>query len=158
MDGRPTSAKDNGPTAREVDFDLLHGLIGYHLRRAQVSMFNDFVNCMAETKITPGQFGVIALISANPGLTQSALARAIGIERSTMVAVIDSLEKRGLVERRSAPTDRRSYALIMTAAGDKLFAALKPLVADHEDRIAHGLSAKERTLLIELLRKVSAPA
>ena len=67
--------------------------MGYHLRRAQISFFNDFENSMGGVQITPGQFGVITLIAANPGLTQSALARAVGIERSTMIAVIDVLEK-----------------------------------------------------------------
>ena len=66
--------------------------MGYHLRHAQINFFNDFENSMGGVQITLGQFGVITLIAANPGLTQSALARAVGIERSTMVAVIDVLE------------------------------------------------------------------
>ena len=66
--------------------------MGYHLRRAQISFFNEFENSMVGFQITPGQFGVITLIALNPGLTQLALARAVGIERSTMVAVIDVLE------------------------------------------------------------------
>ena len=67
--------------------------MGYHLRRAQISFFNDFENSMDGVQITPGQFGVITLITVNSGLTQSALACAVGIERSTMVAVIDVLER-----------------------------------------------------------------
>lgn len=86
----------------EIDFDILPSLLGYRLRRAQITVFNDFVKTMSEVQITPGQFGVALLIHSNPGLTQSALARAVGIERSTMVAVIDALESRGLVERRKS--------------------------------------------------------
>ena len=67
--------------------------MGCHLRRSQISFFNDFENSMGGVQITLGQFGVITLIAVNPGLTQSALARAIGIERSSMIAVIDVLEK-----------------------------------------------------------------
>ena len=101
------------------------------MRRAQISFFNDFENSMGGVQITPGQFGVITLIAANPGLTQSALARAVGIERSTMVAVIDVLESRSLVERRPSPVDGRSYALVLSTEGSNMFEQLKPMVMEH---------------------------
>lgn len=143
----------DGP--EELDHDILPELIGYHLRRAQLTVFNDFVGTMANQQITPGQFGVLALISANPGLSQSALARAVGIERSTMVAVIDALQGRDLVERRPSPVDRRSYALVLSAAGKALLAVLKPLVAEHEDRISDGLTNDEKQILLRLLKKLA---
>ncbi|MDA0241700.1 MAG: MarR family transcriptional regulator [Proteobacteria bacterium] len=143
----------DGP--EELDHDILPELIGYHLRRAQLTVFNDFVGTMAAQQITPGQFGVLALISANPGLSQSALARAVGIERSTMVAVIDALQGRDLLERRPSPVDRRSYALVLSAAGKELLAVLKPLVAQHEDRISDGLTDDEKQILLRLLKKLA---
>jgi DNA-binding MarR family transcriptional regulator len=130
-------------------------LLGYHLRRAQITVFNDFVKTMSEVQITPGQFGVALLICSNPGLTQSALARAVGIERSTMVAVIDALESRGWVERRPSPLDRRSYALVLSDQGNALIEKLRPMVSSHEDRIAANLSDEERAQLIALLSKVA---
>lgn len=129
--------------------------MGYHLRRAQVSVFQDFAETMSAVQITPGQFGVLTLIGANPGLTQSALARAVGIERSTMVAVIDALESRSVVERRPSPVDRRSYALMLSMAGRELLAQLKPMVRDHERRIGSRLNDVERSTLILLLEKIS---
>ena len=137
-----------------LDFDILPELLGYQLRRAQLRMFTDFANAMADVSITPGQFGVLVLIEANPGSSQSALARAIGIERSTMVAVIDTLEGRGLVERRASKVDRRSNALVLSAAGGAMMAKLRSLVEDHEDRIAGNLSPAERRQLIDLLRRL----
>jgi DNA-binding MarR family transcriptional regulator len=137
-----------------LDFGLLPELIGYHLRRAQVAVFADFAKTMADAQVTPGQFGVISLIGANPGLTQSALARAVGIERSTMVAVIDALQGRGLVERRPSPVDRRSYALALSAEGEALLEKLKPMVRAHERKLARNLSADDRTKLIELLSRI----
>ena len=144
--------KDAGDSA--MDFGVLPELIGYHLRRAQVHLFADFARTMAEAQMTPGQFGVISLIGANPGLTQSALARAVGIERSTMVAVIDALQDRGLVERRPSPVDRRSYALMLTADGAQLLDRLTPLVRAHERNVARRLSASDKEKLIELLTKL----
>ena len=141
--------------ATGLDFDILPQLLGYQLRRAQLRMFTDFAAAMDAVQITPGQFGVLVLIAANPGSTQSALARAIGIERSTMVAVIDTLEGRTLVERRPSPVDRRSYALVLSAGGLRMMDRLRPLVRAHEDRIAGNLSPAERRQLIDLLRRMS---
>ena len=139
----------------ELDLGLLPSFVGYHLRRAQLRVFNDFATTMSGTQITPGQFGVITLIAANPGMTQSALARAVGIERSTMVAVIDALESRGLVERRASPADRRSYALVPSSDGIALLRQIKPLVLEHENRVAADLSREERGLLMQLLSRLT---
>lgn len=137
-----------------VDYDILPKLVGYHLRRAQGIVFDDFARTMAAHRITPGQFGVLTLIAANPGLSQSALARAIGVERSTMVAVIDRLQARGLVERRPSAADRRSYALGLGAAGRRLLARLKPKVRRHERRVTKRLDDAEVATLIGLLRRL----
>ena len=78
------------------DEGILPELLGYHLRRAQLAVFADFARSMTGIDLTPGQFGVLARIAANPGLSQSALGRAVGIERSSVVAVIDRLDMHGL--------------------------------------------------------------
>ena len=140
---------DNG-----LDFGILPSLVGYHLRQAQIRVFNDFALSMNKEKISPGQFGVLTLIGLNPGLSQSALARAVGIERSTMVAVIDTLELRGFVERQSSPVDRRSYALILSGKGERMLHTLYPIVLGHDDRMTDNLTAQERQALINLLRKL----
>jgi DNA-binding MarR family transcriptional regulator len=138
----------------EVNYDLLPELAGYHLRRAQVAVFEDFARTVGKLRVTPGQFGVLTLVGANPGLTQSALARAIGIERSTMVAVIDGLERRALLERRPSPIDKRSYALVLSRRGQALIDRLRPLVLKHDRRIAERLDREERETLIRLLKRL----
>lgn len=153
---RPRSAAAAGAnaSAAAVDYDILPQLVGYHLRRAQAVVFDDFLRSMAEQGITPGQFGVLTLIGANPGLSQSGLARAIGVERSTMVAVIDRLQARGLVERRPSRADRRSYALSLSAAGHRLLARLKPMVRRHERRVTRRLDEAQKATLMGLLRRL----
>lgn len=135
----------------EHDYDLLPGLIGYHLRRAQTAVFQDFSEGLKDCDITPGQFGVLVLIKANGGLNQTSLGRALGIDRSTVVAVIDKLEGRGLVNRAPAPSDRRSYSLRLSDQGSALLARATALVAEHEKRIAHDLTDAEQRQLIDLL-------
>ena len=142
------------PAVEAVDYDILPELVGYHLRRAQGVVFDDFLRTMAAQRIAPGQFGVLVLIAANPGLSQSALARAVGVERSTMVEVIDRLQARGLVERRPSAADRRSYALGLSAAGRRLLTRLKPMVRRHERRVTKRLDDAEKATLIGLLRRL----
>jgi len=134
---------------------ILPELLGYHLRHAQLAVFADFARSMAGIDLTPGQFGVLVRIAASPGLTQSALGRAVGIERSTVVAVIDRLEKRGLVVRGEAAGDRRANALSLSSEGLKLLREATRRVRRHERRIARGLSLAEVRLMIGLLRKVA---
>ncbi|MEO5337174.1 MAG: MarR family transcriptional regulator [Magnetospirillum sp. WYHS-4] len=139
-----------------IDYDILPDLLGFHLRRAQISVFSRFGRVIARDGITPGQFGILAVIGGNDSLTQSALSKAMGVERSTMVAVIDSLEGKGLVERRPSPDDRRSYALALTDDGKTLLARLKRKVRDHERRVMEDFTEEERRQLVDLLRRVWA--
>jgi DNA-binding MarR family transcriptional regulator len=143
-----------GAAAGGVDFAILPDLIGYNLRRAEAAMTQDFMRTLRELSITPGQFGVLVLIDANPGLNQTSLGRALGIDRSTVVSVIDKLEARDLVARAPSTRDRRSYALRLSPAGQDLLARARPLVHEHEARLAAAMSADERTQLLDLLRRI----
>jgi DNA-binding MarR family transcriptional regulator len=147
-------------TARKIappaKLGILPELLGYHLRRAHVAVFQDFARAMAGLDVTPGQVGVLQVIAANPGLSQIALGRAIGIDRSTVVAVIDRLEGRGLVVRALSPNDRRSHALRLSSAGEKTLGEIERRVRAHEKRIARALNVAERAQLIQLLTKIEA--
>jgi DNA-binding MarR family transcriptional regulator len=134
---------------------VLDGLLGYRLRRAQVAVFADFAQTMAEFDLTPGQFGTLALIAANPGLSQTALGIALGIDRSSVVPLIDKLEGRRLVERAPHPRDRRSHALRLTDDGAALFEGARAAVARHEAHIFAPLDPAERETLARLLDRVS---
>ena len=139
---------------RETDMSLLPDLMGFNLRCAQVAVFQHFNQTLGEKNISPPQLGALALIAANPGISQSAVAGALRFDRSTLVQIIDRLEEKGLVVRQMSATDRRSHALQMTAPGEVLLSELKKLVAGHEDHMARRLSAQERETLIELLQRV----
>ena len=145
---------NKGKPKVELKLDLLPGLIGYQLRLAQLAVFDDFAADLKEFDISPGRFGVLVLISANPGMTQSLLAAATQLDRSTMVAVIDQLEARHLVERRASPTDRRSNALVLTEDGEKLLKQLKRRIKQHEARIANAMTPAESDKLVDLLTRI----
>jgi DNA-binding MarR family transcriptional regulator len=138
----------------DIAFGALGNLLGYHLRRAHVATFQNFAKVLDDWNISPGQVGVLALVRANSGINQTRIGNALGIDRSTLVAVIDRLEERKLIARTPSPTDRRSHALVLTEAGERYLAELLPQVHEHERQIASKLSAEERATLIELLSRV----
>jgi DNA-binding MarR family transcriptional regulator len=131
---------------------VLPGLLGYRLRLAQQAVFRDFGESVSE--LPPGRVGILLLIDANPGVTQSRLAQAVGLDRSTMVGVLHALEARALVERRRGE-DRRTNGLWLTRGGRTLMASLKRRIRAHERRVAARLTAQERGHLLLLLEKLA---
>lgn len=103
-----------------INYGVFHNSLGYLLRRAQLRMFQQYQQTFADTGIKPTQFGVLELIAENPGLSQSAIAQALSIQRTNMVGLLDALQKRKLIERRPSPQDRRTHALHLTDAGREL--------------------------------------
>lgn len=148
----PASSDSSKKSA--IDYGLLPGLVGYQLRMAQIALFRDFSQGLGGEDVTPGLFGVLVIIEANPDMKQSELARATHLDRSTVVTVIDNLERRGLVERRVALHDRRSNAIRLTDAGAALLRKLKRQVSQHEKRLLQNFSAAERETFLALLKKV----
>ncbi len=152
---RSNGSLPNGTPRDELGRGRLDGLLGYWLRRAQVRVFQDFADTMAGDGLTPGQLGAILLVEANPGISQSALAAALGIDRSTAVALIDRLQRRGLVKRSRRAGDRRANALEIPRASRRTFARILARLAAHEARVASGLGAADREVLLDLLRHVA---
>ena len=150
----PRKRKHDGEVAAAIGHGVLTGLVGFHLRQAQIAVFRDFAATMGALDISPGLFAVLVLIEGNPGLKQSELAKAVHLDRSSVVSVVDNLERRGLVERHAVANDRRSNALRLTASGAALLKKLKRRVADHEKRLARELDAGERAQLVALLQRI----
>ena len=128
--------------------------LGYLLRRSQILIFQHFAATVGKMGITPGQQGLLVLISCNPGISQIALAKAVGVERSTLGEVIGYLEEKGWVERHPSRQDRRSYALYLSDAGKRFIAKSNALVHQHDTAITHHFSSQERQTLIQLLQKL----
>ena len=151
-------ASSEGAVKRDVnggiDLDVLPELLGYHIRLAQIAVFRDFGAAFGSHDITPTLYASLLLIDTNPGLKQTDLAQAVQLDRSTVVSVIDNLERRELVTRNRAADDRRSNALSLTRKGKALLTKLKPLLDAHEQRLVKNLSAAEKAELKRLLSKI----
>ena len=123
------------PTAGKVELGALDREIGYVLRRAQLAVFANFIEAFAAVDIKPAQYSALTVIEANPGIAQGRVAEALGIQKTNFVAMIGALEKRGLIERRPSPADRRAHCLHLTAPGATLTADLHAAAAAMEARI-----------------------
>ncbi len=138
-----------------LNLGQLPELLGYQLRRAQIAAFQHFAATVGKQGITPGWFGLMVIVANNEGLSQTQLARTLGIDGSTMVAMIDRLEENGWLRRQRSEVDRRSHALYLTETGSQLLARLTPLVDAHEAELARGLSADDKKNLLALLTKIA---
>lgn len=137
---------------KRPDIDALKGHLGYFLRRAQVAIFQDFIETLSSIDIRPAQYSVLTVIGANPGLAQADVAELLGIERARLVRLLDRLEKRGLTQRLASPIDRRSHSLRLTAAGRDMLKRARALASMHETRLLERLGAANHRMMMEALR------
>ena len=130
--------------------------VGFLLSQLGSANARWFHDTLVPLGIEPRQFAILRFVSEEEGRSQQALGEALGIAPSRMVALIDELEERGLVERRPNPSDRRARALHVTADGRRLLAAAMKRALAHEAQLCDPLKPKERQTLIELLQRVAA--
>ncbi len=139
-----------------VNYSVLNEAIGYHLRRAQLTVFQDFAETFSALGLRPADFSVILIIANNPGLKQSEVAEALGIQRANFVAIIDGLEARGLAERRKSETDKRVQALFLTEQGKAFSEGMLQTWVEHERRFVEKIGGEEaRDQLINMLTKIA---
>jgi DNA-binding MarR family transcriptional regulator len=146
-DGQP--AADGG-----IDASYLETLLGYNARRAALAVIGVFLQRMAPYGLRPVDFSVLTLIAHNPGITSRQLCAALDILPPNLVGMIKGLDKRGLIERRPHPTDRRAQGLHLSPAGRKLQKSAQVTATQLESDVASRLSAAELDTLKSLLRKV----
>ncbi len=152
---RPSRAKSStGQSAPPAVIDTapLPDAIGYMLRRAHLVVVKNFITLCKDIDIRPAQFAILTVIENNPGLKQIDVSLALGIKRTNMVALIDALQKRDLVRRVTVKSDRRSYALHLTAKGKTFMAKLRARAAQHEKEVGAALGVNGREQLLAQLR------
>lgn len=136
-----------------VDFGLLGESIGPGVRLLRNLLSSRIVVAFEPYGLRSGTFSTMALISANPGCSQSDIAKHIGTDKSIVVAIVDDLEQRGLAERRRSTQDRRRNALTLTPDGEALMQELHKIGQTVEKPIRAKLSRQEMAQLISLTQR-----
>lgn len=139
-----------------VDLTDLTGFLGYQLRQAQAASFRDLSGPLKELGITPGEFSLLTIINANPGLRQNVLVQVYGLDKSTLSVSVAALVRRGLIEQRRDREDRRRHSLQLTEEGEEALAAATRIVEDQERRILAAVGKEQRDDLMDSLRRIVA--
>jgi MarR family transcriptional regulator, lower aerobic nicotinate degradation pathway regulator len=129
---------------------------GFLLSRMGMVAAKRFSEHLEQLGLTTRMWGALNVLDAEGTITQQGLVKSTGIDPSSMVATIDDLEKRGLVERRAHPTDRRAYHLHMTEKGRETLAEGRKLQRVAQEELLAPLSTTERKQLHELLLRLAA--
>lgn len=151
--GESTAAAEPD-AASTLDTSYLETLLGYNARRTALAVIGVFLQRMAPFGLRPVDFSVLTLIAHNPGVTSRQLCAALDILPPNLVGMIKSLDKRGLIERRPHPTDRRAQGLHLSPAGKKLQKSAQSTATQLESDVASRLTPVELDTLKSLLRKV----
>lgn len=108
--------------------------------------------------LTLALFAVLNYLRGREGAIQQQIGSAMGIDPSTMVSLVDQLERAGLAKRRPQPQDRRAREVLITPKGLRTLKQARELAEEVEDDVLQGLSPAERRKLVVLLRKALATA
>lgn len=109
-----------------------------------------------ERSLTLPQCKALYYLSRNQGISQKRLAELTDIEPMTLVRILDRMEADGWIERRADPTDRRARSLYLTAGANPVLEQIDKLSTQMRAEALHGLTADERTQLMQLLERVHA--
>jgi DNA-binding MarR family transcriptional regulator len=142
------------PFVENVDTQYLETLIGYNARRAALAVIERFLRDMAVHDFRVVDFSVASLIYHNPGITSRQLCTALSILPPNLVALVNGLEKRGVITKRPHPNDGRAIGLYTTPEGDTLMAQAEQDAANLEIAAGSRLTNAERKTLLRLLQKV----
>jgi DNA-binding MarR family transcriptional regulator len=129
--------------------------VGFTLSQLGFETSRRFATVVGELDLEPRHFALLRAIGGAEGQSQQACGDHLAIPPSTMVAIVDHLEARGLLERHLHPTDRRTRTLHLTNAGAALLATAMTRAMALESTICAGLSPTDRTRLLKLLRRVA---
>ncbi|WP_158011646.1 MarR family winged helix-turn-helix transcriptional regulator [Sphingomonas turrisvirgatae] len=131
---------------RRMQLGRLGDYVGFRMRRVQNQLSADFAAATAHLGIRSGLFSSLALIEANPGLSQQELSGTVGLDKSITVQIVDELEKRGWAQRERSKVDRRRHALTILPAGSKMLDELFAIMKGIEAEVLATLSAEDRPI------------
>lgn len=139
-----------------IEWGILQASLGPRVRLLVNALANRSLAVSAPEGLPTGSLTVLALIAANHGSSQTALARKAGIAKSGLVNIVDQLEAHGLAARDRSATDRRRNSLSVTPAGEEAMRTLFGLVDPEEAPIREALGESDYATLLALLDRALA--
>jgi DNA-binding MarR family transcriptional regulator len=150
----PTDSSGERAVDARVDLGFLPTLLGYNLRRAHQVSWRTYVSFIGKNKIRPGLFSLMCLVRSNPSISQIELGTHLGVDKTSIVALLDRLERAGIIQRKRSTRDRRRQGICLTKAGMEEFDALLAKVRQLERHMASRFSAQELKQFLSYLRRM----
>src|ERR1700727_102570 len=135
--------------------EMEKGQAAFLLAQLGAHAASQFAERLEVLELTPPDAGILRLLRVAAGPSQQELAAKLQIHPSRLVAVLDNLERRGLVERRANPDDRRLYSLHLTKDGGEALERIGKVAREHQDALLTVLNQEERDELANLLLKIA---
>jgi DNA-binding MarR family transcriptional regulator len=129
--------------------------IAIALRRAYLALHRQSDAKFERYGVTADQFVLLATLDRGDALTQRELAQRMSSDPSTVRAMLVLLERRGLVERETHPTDSRARTVALTAIGKRAFRQLWEAGEPIREQMQSVLSPQEGQQLLELLSRIA---
>jgi DNA-binding MarR family transcriptional regulator len=143
-------------TSIEEDRNMtLNSSFGFMLAKAAQKIAGIAQEGLAPLHLDTRQVGLLMTINKYEPVTQTRISKLLRIDRTTMVALIDDLENRGLVVRTESSQDRRVNNLTLTVKGTEILDQAWKKILESEEKGLHGLSTSEKQSLIKTLEKIT---
>lgn len=155
----PVADIDAGASQNSSVLAAVHspaGSVGFTLSSLGHAVARRFHATLEPLALEPREFALLRAVAPAEGASQQAIGERLQIPPSRMVAFVDALEQRGLLERRANPDDRRARALYLTEQGRAVLQSAFELASELERHLCAQLTAAERELLLEALQRVGA--
>ena len=132
----------------------LMGRSGFLLSKVAQRIRDNYDESLKDLGVNARHAGLLTILEEKGSISQSELGSWAHIDRTTIVALIDDLEKAGFVERKEHPTDRRSHAIYLTAKGKEIMPQIEKIAKEREQEFLEPLAAQEQKTLLQILRKL----
>lgn len=147
----------NTPVAKidgAEDIGGIDEIVGFHIRLAHGAVYRHFTETFADLDLTQKQVSVLWLIDDHPDIAQADIGRRLRMDRATVMAIVNRLQSRGLVERGASTGDRRRQTLHLTGSGHAALIGARESILAHEAWLKSRFTARETRLLVDLLRRI----
>ena len=141
-------------TVTADDIGEIDAILGFHIRLAHGTVYRHFTETFTDLDLTQKQVSVLWLVDDHPEIAQADIGRRLQIDRATVMAIVNRLQKHGFVERGKSTSDKRRQTLHLTPAGHEALVGARECILAHERWLKSRFTPGEVNILIEMLRRI----
>lgn len=130
--------------------------IGFVINKTSQAIKKEFSRRLKAYDLTPEQWSALNRLGEEDGLTQKDLAERTYKDSPNTTRIIDKLEKKGLLQRREDPEDRRAFQIFLTESGKSLREQIIPVASQLNVDVTDGLDKKDLSQLLQLMNRIYA--